>query len=146
MRDSLDSDYDNSFIWGADVRYENSDLKIEAEYMTKKNTSELANPDGEVLALAYVQSLMKLPVQSKTFKRIEPCLRWDGAGYDIMDRGLGCNRVTAGVNFVFNTNVVASLFRINYEHFFNNTMDMSRMFTSPQQNESNLSAELLIVF
>lgn len=139
-------EYENTFIWGADARYENSDFKIEAEYMTKKNTSDLGNPDGEVLSLAYVQSLVKLPLQSKTFKRIEPCLRWDAAGYDISDRGLGCNRATAGVNFVFNTEVVSSLFRINYEHFFNNSMDMSKMFTSPQHNESNLSVELLLVF
>lgn len=137
---------ENTFIWGADARYENSDFKVEAEYMTKKNTSEIGNPDGEVLALAYAQTLVKLPVNSKTFKRIEPCFRWDGAGYDIAERGLGCNRATAGVNFVFNTDVVTSLFRINYEHFFNNTMDMSRMFSNPQQNESNLSVELLLVF
>ena len=139
-------DLNNILILGGDVRYENSDFKIEAEYATKTNTSEAGNPDDEVLSLAYVQSMLKLPVQSKTFKSIDPCLRWDAAGYDIMDRGLGCNRVTAGVNFVFNTNVVTSLFRINYEHFFNNSMDMSRMFTKPQQNESNLSVELLIVF
>lgn len=136
----------NTFIWGADLRYENSDFKIEAEYATKTNKSEIVNPEGEVLSLAYVQSMVKIPVQSNTFKSINPCLRWDGAGYDILDRGLGCNKATAGVNFVFNTDVVTSLFRINYEHFFNNSMDMSGMFTKPHQNTNNLSVEMLIVF
>ena len=139
-------DFNHTLILGGDVRYENSDFKIEAEYAAKTNTSEEGNPNGEVLSLAYAQSMLKLPVQSKTFKSINPCLRWDAAGYDILERGLGCNKATAGVNFVFNTSVVTSLFRINYEHFFNNSMNMSRVFTTPQQNDSNLSVELLIVF
>ncbi len=149
------NELENYYIWGADLRYENSDFKLEAEYMNKFNSLDADKIDADLfsgakqyesLSVAYVQGLVKIPVQSKTFKRIEPCLRWDGLGYDLMDRGLGCNRATAGVNFVLNTDTFLSLFRVNYEHYFNNSMDLSPVFTSGYDKESKLSLELLLVF
>ena len=146
---------ENYYIWGADLRYENSDFKIEAEYMNKFNDVDADEIGDELysatepyksLSIAYVQGLFKIPVQSQAFKRIEPCFRWDGAGYDLLDRGLGCNRATAGVNFVLNSDTFTSLFRVNYEHYFNNSKDMSPIFTSQYHNENKLSLELLIVF
>lgn len=148
-------DLENYYIWGADLRYENSAFKIEAEYSNKFNDLNIDKVDEESynaakpfesLSVMYVQSLVKVPVQSKTFKRIEPCLRWDGLGYSMMDRGLGCNRATAGVNFVFNTDAFTSLFRVNYEHYFNNSMDLSPIFKSGYDNENKLTLELLLVF
>ena len=73
-------------------------------------------------------------------------MRWDCAGYNVMENGLGCNRATAGINFVFNTDVITSLFRVNYEHYFNNSKDMSPMFKNSLYDNSNLSLELLLVF
>ncbi len=152
---SKNDEIENYYIWGADLRYENSDFKIEAEYMNKFNdldknkisaTDYSANKPYESLSLAYIQSVYKIPVQSETFKRIEPCLRWDGAGYDLLKRGLGCNRATAGVNFVFNTDTFVSLCRVNYEHYFNNSKDLSPIFSSQHHNENKLTLELLFVF
>lgn len=140
--------FEDYLIWGADVRYDNSCLRFEAEYMNKHNYDDIANENGvviESLSAFYAQGLAKIPVTSKTFKRIEPTLRWDGMGYDFLDRGFGVNRATVGVNLVLKT-AVTSLFRINYEHYFNNSMDMSQVFTSPQHCESKLSAEFLLVF
>ena len=134
-------------IWGVDMRYENSSFKIEAEYANKYNNVDIEEVKPyQSLSLGYVQGLYKIPVQSTTFKRIEPCLRWDGAGYNVLDKGLGCNRATAGVNFVLNTNKFTSLLRVNYEHYFNNSKDMSHMFTDSYANDSNFSIEFLLVF
>lgn len=152
---SENNDLENYKIWGIDMRYENSHIKLEAEYANKFNdldTTKIGKEQYNIhkpyqsLSLAYVQGLCKIPVQSEIFKQIEPCLRWDGAGYNILDKGLGCNRATAGVNFVLNTNTFTSLFRVNYEHYFNNSKDMSHMFTDSYSNDSNFSIEFLLVF
>ena len=139
------NDQEDYLMWGADVRYDNSSVRIEAEYMNKFNYYSPEGYPGELSAM-YVQGLYKIPVTSKTFKRIEPALRWDGMGYDILDRGLGVNRATVGVNFVLNTSAFTSLIRLNYDHFFNNSMNMSKVFTSEQHDDNKLSLEFLLVF
>ena len=144
---SDDNELEKYRIWGVDMRYENSSFRLEAEYANKYNSvDEEEIKPYQSLSLGYVQGLCKIPVQSSTFKRIEPCLRWDCAGYNVLENGLGCNRATAGINFVFNTDVITSLFRVNYEHYFNNSKDMSPMFKNSLYDNSNLSLELLLVF
>jgi len=132
---------------GGDLRYCNSDFKIEAEYMTKNYGQELEdiyNTDAH--SALYLQSLYKIKVNNKTFSRIEPLLRWDAMGYNVSDRGLGVNRITAGANFVFKTIACTSMLRLNYEHYLNNSMDMSAMFKNERYNENKLSIEYLLYF
>ncbi len=142
------NDFEDYFIWGADLRYDNSKVRFETEYMNKHNCADFteAGAPTQSLSTLYAQGMLKFPVSSKTFKRVEPALRWDGMGYDLPDRGLGVNRATVGVNLVLNTTSFVSLFRVNYEHYFNNSMDMSPVFTSVYHNENKLSAEFLLVF
>ena len=128
--------------WGADVRYAAKEFKIEAEYMTK----EMNDREPGSLSAAYLEGLYKVKVNSPLFSRIEPVLRWDAMGYDINDRGFGVNRVTAGANFVLKTGNYTSLFRVNYEHYFNNSMDMSALFKTPQHNADKFAIEYLLVF
>ena len=124
--------------WGADLRYAADDFKIEAECLTK-------NMDEQTLTATYLQGLYRIHSNSKALKRVEPLLRWDVMGYDIIDRGAGANRLTAGFNFVMNT-ALTSILRINYEQYFNNSMDMSALFKDPHYNQNKLSLEYLLFF
>ena len=133
------------FIWGADLRYATEALTLETEFMNKANNGEKAE-SAQPLSSIYLQGLYKIPVNSKTFKYIQPALRWDGMGYDLVNRGLGVNRATVGVNFGLNSDSFTSLFRLNYEHYFNNSMDMSALFKNSYYNESKFSVEFLFVF
>lgn len=128
--------------WGADLRYAAKDFKIEAEYMTK----EMNDREPGALSATYIEGLFKVKVNNQAISRIEPVLRWDAMGYDITDRGFGVNRVTAGANFVLKTGNCTSLFRVNYEHYFNNSMDMSALFKTPQHNADKFAIEYLLVF
>ncbi len=132
-------------MWGADLRYDNSLFRFETEYMNKHNYNDFEGYAGD-LSSVYAQGLVKVPVNSKTFKRVEPALRWDAMGYDMLDRGFGVNRATVGVNFVLNTNNFKSLFRVNYEHYFRSSMDMSKLFKSETASDNKLSLEFLLVF
>ena len=136
--------------WGVDMRYACDAFKVESEVMTKNISSERKVGAGPVyepgsLSAAYVQALYKIKAKGNTLKRIEPLLRWDAMGYDMKDRGFGVNRVTAGLNFVLNTSYT-SMFRINYEQYFNNSMDMSALYKEPHYNHNKLSFELLLYF
>ncbi len=140
-------DLNNYFIWGADLRYESDSYKIEAEYMNKYNNSHDASVEpNKSLSAMYLQGAYKIGLKSRSLKRLETCLRWDGMGYNIFDNGLGCNRATAGVNLVFNADPFLALLRVNYEHYFNNSKDMSKVFTTDYHNDNKLSLEVLLVF
>lgn len=97
------------------------------------------------LTATYLQALYKINSNSKAVKRIEPLLRWDVMGYDILERGAGANRLTAGFNFVMNT-ALTSILRINYEQYFNNSMDMSALFKDSHYNQNKLALEYLLFF
>ena len=128
--------------WGADARYASSDFKIEAEYMTKN----MNDREPGALNAAYIQGMYKIKVNNPSISRVEPVLRWDGMGYDITDRGLGVNRITVGANMVFKTTSFTSMLRLNYEHYFNNSMDLSALFKTPMYNTDKLSLEYLLYF
>ncbi len=135
------------FYAGADVRYENQKFKVEAEYMSKKYGQKLESGyNPSYLGAAYVEGMLKLKTNNNTVKGVEPVLRWDAMGYDVMDRGFGVNRLTAGVNVVFNTGACVTMLRLNYEQYFNSSMDMSKLFKSKRDNENKLSLEYLMYF
>ena len=139
------------FYWGADLRYACDAFKVESEVMTKNMPSQDVCCTGKpvyqpgTLSAVYAQAMYKIKAKGNTLKRIEPLLRWDAMGYDMKDRGFGVNRVTAGLNFVLNTSYT-SMFRINYEQYFNNSMDMSALYKEPHYNHNKISFELLLYF
>lgn len=132
--DTLDLVY-----WGADLRYKGKNYKIECEVMEKYNIY-----NEKSLFSSYIQGGYTFSVKSKTFKGIEPVARWDAMGYDFLNRGFGVNRLTGGVNFIFNTKPVTSVVRINYEHYFRR--DTFKEFTSDEMDQSKATIELLIYF
>ena len=132
---------------GADVRYENPKFKVEAEYMSKKYGEKLdAGYNPSYLGAAYVEGMLKVKTNCNTVKRVEPVLRWDAMGYDVMDRGFGVNRITAGVNVLFNTGACTTMLRLNYEQYFKSKMDMSKLFKNARDTENKLSLEYLMFF
>ena len=131
---------------GADVRYATKDFKIEAEYMTKQYTGTTAAVVPEPHSTANVQSAYSIPANNSFLSAVEPHLRWDALGYSVYERGFGVNRITAGVNFILKTTVCTSMFRINYEHYLNNSMDLSAFFTNAVNNENKLGIDFLLYF
>ena len=125
--------------WGADLRYVAEDFKIEAECLRK------ISKDQQSLTASYLQALYKINSNSRPLKRVEPLLRWDAMGYSILSRGIAANRLTAGFNFVMNT-ALTSILRINYEQYFNNSIDMSAVFSNPYYNQNKLGLEYLLFF
>ena len=148
---------ETDLYWGADMRYAGTNFKIEAEVMTNNMKNILLIGDHSAphslpatysphsLSAVYVQAMYKIKSKNPSLKSIDPLLRWDGMGYDMKERGLGLNRITAGVNFVFNTRFT-SMFRINYEQYFNNSMDMSKLYKELHYNHNKISLEYLIYF
>lgn len=133
--------------YGGDLRYENSTFKVEGEYLKKKYGEVLEGVySPEYLSATYLEALFKIGSRNKSIKRFEPAIRWDAMGYDVFNRGFGVNRITAGINMVLNTGAVNSVVRLNYEQYFNNSMDLSALFKTDRYNENKLSLELLIVF
>lgn len=129
----------NLFYWGADVRYKGKNFKIESEVLTRYNRYNESS-----LFAAYVQGGYTFPVQSKAFSGIEPVLRWDAMGRNFLDRGFGVNRLTGGVNFIFNTKPFTSILRVNYEHYFRS--ERMPEFTTDEMDQHKATLELLIFF
>lgn len=129
----------NLVYWGADARYQGKNYKIECEIIEKYNRY-----NEKSLFASYIQGGYIFPVKSKSFRGIEPLIRWDAMGYDVLDRGFGVNRVTGGVNLIFNTKPVTSILRFNYEHYFRSYP--FKEFTSDEMDENKATIELLIYF
>ena len=132
---------------GADVRYENPQFKIEAEYMSKKYGKRAEGVYSPAyLGATYLEGMYKIKLNNKVFKRVEPLLRWDAMGYDVFDKGFGVNRLTAGMNFILNTGAITSMVKLNYEQYFNSTKDLSAVYKSEFDNQNKLSVEYLMFF
>lgn len=131
-----------NLYWGADLRYAAKEWKIEAEYMTK----DMGDNPLESLSATHLQAMYKIKVNDPSIKRIEPVIRWDAMGYDIMERGFGINRITVGANMVLDTGLLNSMLRLNYEHYLNNSMDLSALYKNPFYTDNKLSLELLLFF
>lgn len=129
----------NLCYWGADFRYKAERFKVETEIMNKYNYYDKNN-----LFASYMQGAYIIPVVSNAFKYIEPMVRWDAMGYNVLDDGFGVNRLTFGVNFIFNTKNIISKIILDYEHYFHR--EILPMFTTDEMAENKLSVELLIYF
>ena len=100
------------FFWGADVHYDNSRLRVEAEMMNRHS-----NTDGLDLLGAYIQGAYTFALpDAKMFRSLTPAARWDAMGYDALN--FEVNRVTAGINFGLTFIPYDTVFRIDYEQYF----------------------------
>ncbi len=126
--------------YGADFRYKRANYYIETEVMEKYN---IDNKNSSLFA-TYVQGGYTFPLNSKTLTGIEPVGRWDAMGENISERGFGVNRVTLGVNLLFNTKPLTTVLRLNYEQYFKNyTLPV---FTTDEMDQNKATIEVLIYF
>ncbi|NLZ95560.1 MAG: hypothetical protein GX921_07045 [Bacteroidales bacterium] len=127
-------------IYGADLRYEADNWKVETEFMYRKNKAE-----DEKLAGAYLQGAYWFPLQNtKMFKNMITAARWDAMGRNETDNDIDVNRLTLGVGFSFTDAPFGSLVRIDYE-FYNTRNDIG-IFTTDVIDSNKLSVELLLTF
>lgn len=129
------------FFWGADVRYKGDKWLLEAEVMERHNYFS-----KESLFASYIQSSYTFPCSCTYLKGVEPALRWDAMGYDVMDNGFGVNRVTAGVNFNVDMKPFRAVFRVNYDHYFNREGVVIPDFSNEEDNHNKLSLEFMLLF
>lgn len=126
--------------YGADFRYKGSNYYIETEIMERYNLDE----KNLSLFATYIQGGYTFPLKSKTLTGIEPVARWDAMGQDLSKRGFGVNRVTLGVNVLFNTKPLTTVLRFNYEQYFKNYQ--LPLFTTDEMDQNKATLEVLIYF
>lgn len=136
------NELEDYMIYGADLRYESNNWKIETEVMHRKNKVK-----SEKLASAYLQGAYWFPIQnSQLFKNMIAAARWDAMGSNQTDNDIDVNRLTLGLGFSFTKMPFDSLMRIDYE-FYNakNRKDLG-IFTNDVMDSNKLSIELLLTF
>ena len=115
-------DYPNSeelhyFFYGADVRYEGDNWKIETEVINRDNRKD----EKDDLLSYYVQGVYGFPLKkSWIFKNVLPAVRWDALKKGHEESGMDVNRLTVGVGFGLTQKYFSSLLRLNYERCFVN--------------------------
>ena len=134
------SDLLDFMIYGADLRYQANNWKVETEVMYRKNKAT-----DEKLTGAYLQGAYWFPLQNtKVFKNMITAARWDAMGRNKTDNDIDVNRLTLGLGFSFTDAPFGSLVRIDYE-FYNTRNDID-IFTTDVMHSNKLSVELLLTF
>jgi len=108
------SDALDLFLWGADIHYANSRLRVEAELMNRHSYTTGLDLLGTYLQGAYSFTLPN----AKMFHCLMPAARWDAMGYDLSNNGFDVQRITVGINFALTFIPYDSVFRIDYDHYF----------------------------
>ena len=108
------SDALDLLLWGADIRYANSHLRVEAEMMNRHSYTTGLDLLGTYLQSAYTFNLPN----AKMFHCLTPAARWDTMAYDLKNDGFDVQRLTAGISFGLTFIPFDSLLRIDYEHYF----------------------------
>ena len=135
------SDLLDFMIYGADLRYEGNNWKVETELMHRKN-----KVDNDKLTGAYLQGAYWFPLKNgKLFKNMIPTARWDAMGSNQTDTDIDVNRLTLGLGFSFTNAPFDSLIRIDYEFYFTEN-DLPILNVYEEMSSNKLSVELLLTF
>lgn len=135
------SDLLDFMIYGADLRYEANNWKVETELMYRKN-----KVDNDKLMGAYLQGAYWFPLKNgKLFKNMIPTARWDAMGSNQTDDDIDVNRLTLGLGFSFTDAPFDSLIRIDYELYFTEN-DLPILNVYEEMSSNKLSVELLLTF
>ena len=135
------SDLLDFMIYGADLRYEAANWKVETEIMYRKN-----KVDNDKLTGAYLQGAYWFPLKSgQLFKNMIPTARWDAMGSNQTDTDIDVNRLTLGLGFSFTNAPFDSLIRIDYEFYFTEN-DLPILNLYEEMSSNKLSVELLLTF
>ncbi len=128
-------------FYGADLRYEAKNWKVETEIMQKKSKTI----DNKDMLSYYLQGAWNIPIRTRMFEFIRPAIRWDAIDERRNEAGFDVNRFTAGIGFGFNEKKFSSILRFDYEWYFvNNEMQIFSKNAEMASNKSTI--ELLFTF
>ncbi len=127
-------------FYGADLRYEASNWKVETEVMKRESRTDFHTD----LFSYYLQGAYVLPLTTKLFHNMVPALRWDGISDTQGDAGFDVKRLTAGLGFGSNRGRVSSILRVDYEWYF--VTNSPTIFKSPEVGSDKITVELLLRF
>ena len=113
-------------FYGADLRYEAKNWKVETEFMKRDNEDV---PDDQMLSY-YLQGAYVFPLKNqKIFKNIIPAVRWDAIDKHLDIKGFDVKRLTTGLGFGLTNKYFSSLLRLDYEwYFINNKLDILSLY------------------
>lgn len=139
-------DYPNNenthfLFYGADLRYEQKNWKVETEIMKRESKTEF-NSD---LLSYYLQGAYTIPVRTKMFEFVRPALRWDAIDGQPEVVGFDVKRLTTGVGFGFKQERFTSILRLDYEWYMvNHKMDI--FSKNDEMDSDKITLELLLTF
>jgi len=127
-------------IYGADLRYEGDNWKVETEFMKKDDKVNNIN-----LSSAYLQGAYSIPLKDTyLFKNIMPAFRYDFID-QMNNNTMDVSRLTWGLGFGLGKKPFSSLLRIDYEwYFINNQLDFLHQYDEMDANK--LTVELVYIF
>lgn len=139
--DYPNNDSTHFLFYGADLRYEKNNFKVETEIMKRDSKTDLYK---DMLSY-YVQSAYRIPIKSRYFDYFLPAVRWDATDERLEERGFDTNRLTLGLGFGFLEQKFSSIIRLDYEWYFVNN-PMSIFDKNDQMDSDKLTIELLFTF
>lgn len=128
-------------FYGADLRYEINNWKVETEIMKKKSKTIHHN---DMLSY-YIQGAWLVPIQTKMFEFIRPAVRWDAIDERKDVSGFDVNRLTAGIGFGFIQKQFSSILRFDYEWYFVDH-EMPIFSENAEMDADKFTMELLFTF
>ena len=128
-------------FYGADLRYEKNNFRIETEIMKKESKTEF---HGDLLSY-YIQSAYKIPVKSQYFKHLIPAVRWDAIDERFDVDGFDVNRLTVGLGLDLTGEIFNSIIRLDYEWYAVNN-SMSIFSENDLMDSDKLTLELVFTF
>lgn len=140
-------DYPNSstihyFIYGADLRYQGDNWKVETEFMRRDNRAV----DGEQLSAYYLQGAYAFPLnENYIFKSVVPAVRWDAIDEQSDEKGYDVGRLTVGLGFGLTKKIFSSILRFDYEHYFMNR-PLDFLDLNDEMDSNKFTVELLLNF
>ena len=129
-------------IYGADIRYEGANWKIETEILKRDDQIDPANS----MRAYYLQGAYAFSLQPDwIFKNLIPAVRWDAIDKSLNHNRFDVNRLTVGLGLGFKKKLFSSLLRFDYEKYFVN-QQLDIMNTSPEMDSDKFTIELLLTF
>ncbi|MBF6598477.1 MAG: hypothetical protein ITF98_09680 [Fermentimonas sp.] len=135
------SDSLHFLIYGADLRYEKNNFKIETEVMKKESRTDF---NGDLLSY-YIQTAYKIPLKSEYFDYLLPAVRWDAIDERFDVNGFDVNRLTLGLGLNLAGEKFDSIIRLDYEWYAVNN-SMSIFNANDQMDSDKITVELLLTF
>ena len=139
--DYPNNDSTNFLFYGADLRYEINNFKVETEIMKKDSRTDF---HSDMLSY-YIQSAYRFPIKNKFFDYFLPAARWDAIDANFDERGFDTNRLTVGLGLGFDDAKFSSIIRLDYELYFVNN-SMSIFNKNDQMDSDKITVELLLTF